>query len=530
MKVNILRKFKGVQYLLTPLICALVTLAVAYQFALIDPEFHHDGIVLQPGIDLYEGRIPFRDSYQQYGLGEPFLSWLAVSFFGKNILAVRKLTVVFYSIIAFMLCIVWRRLIPGWLTAITCLLWLFMSQYFVWQFLPWASVHAILFQMLSIWCIVRFIEEGLTKYLFWGGLFCGGVWLCRWTVGIPLFASIGFFLVIIAIGGSWRNGSERNAIGIWRQLLLLSLGFVTVLVPSFLFLVFTSGVQDFFIQMMASQLNHFGVWRVTGGPLIQLPFHVFFRGGIPWRYVSLICVLMFLRGLYQFLALTYINYQPSPSDRISFLLATTGLASLLQYYPHPDWSHCFWASTPVFGLLSYAVWHQFVYIQRKTACVATLSVLFLIFGDSAVIQIHKAWVRLLTFDTRIEKPEVLRGMKTTAHQAAELEKLVHKMNELETLNPEKKVIVTHPDAVWNVLPKNPYRFHKLYVRWDVLCKLYPDYQQMLNDVIRCEEPILLTSPFFSSAGGSFSMPEGYIEVFRTGFRDKDEVVLAVPKK
>ena len=121
MKVNILRKFKGVQYLLTPLICDLVTLAVAYQFALIDPEFHHDGIVLQPGIDLYEGRIPFRDSYQQYGLGEPFLSWLAVSFFGKNILAVRKITVVFYSIIAFMLWTVWRRLIPGWLTAITWL-------------------------------------------------------------------------------------------------------------------------------------------------------------------------------------------------------------------------------------------------------------------------------------------------------------------------------------------------------------------------------------------------------------------------
>jgi hypothetical protein len=533
-----------VHYFFTPFLIASATFAFAYHFAFLDVDFHHDGILLMPGVDLQQGLMPFRDSYQQYGLGESLLSWLVVSVFGRSILGLRLCTVAFYSATAFFLWIVWQRLLPAWLATVTCLVWLCLSPYAVWTFLPWPSVHALFFQILAIYCLVRFVELGQSRCLILAGLACGMAWMFRWTVGLCLFVAIVLFLILDRM--DLKGAEEKtNALGIEKSLLAASVGFTAVLGLSFVFLMLTSAVYDSYLQMMTSHALDFGIAESPLKHLTRiLPF--FFWSARcpspaadmpvpgPWAFIPLVCVFMFLLEASKLFGS---DFHPSRKDRISLLLAVTGLASLLQYYPVPCIRHLFWAATPVFGLMSYGVWRAFTGARPIVAVVSTLLIGYLFLGGQLLDRVTKAWGRMASASSvDLVAPDFVRGMKVTPHMASELDKLTRKMNELERAYPCKPVVVVHRDAAWNLLPKNAYRFHKVPVYWKT-DRIYPDYGEKLNEIIRRHQPILLRGTY--GKGGPpdgenwLPEPEGYEEAYRTNFGlpyPHSEVILSLPRQ
>lgn len=516
-----------------PLAIATLTFIVAFQFALIDPDFHHDGIILQPGIDLVEGRLPFVDSYQQYGLGETLLSGIAVTLLGKRVIAVRLLTVLFYTATAVLLWVVWRKLLPDWLAAVTCLIWLFLSPYFTLAFLPWPSVHAMPFQMLCIFYLARFVERGRLPSLMYGGLCCGLTWLCRQPVGALLFASAALFLAVNPLSRPEVGVPLKGTPGVVNRLLYFCLGTAIVLMPFFLFLLITDALHDWFLQTMVSPAVGFGVQ--SHSPL-RIAGHVVgtvFQRSAPWGAVSLICLIMFMRGVSQGLTK---ECEISVQDKISFLLATTGLASLLQLYPVPDGRHAFWAATPTIGLTSYLIWTQLNYKRPWLACILTVATLFLLFSYTIKWNVAEGYRRLSHNSVEIERPEALRGMKATPHVAKEIDRLTSEIDKLQRLYPDNGVVVAHSDALWNQLTTGSYRFHKCPVNWESLKKIYPDYEKRLNEIIRDKQPILLTIGHTDPPPGGMGpwLPPDYVEVLRTDFRlppvlkAATDLVVAVP--
>ena len=534
-----LRTGDMIHHLAPGLLIALITLACACQFALIDPDFHHDGFVLQPGIDFQQGRIPFRDSYQQYGLGESFFAWMIVAAFGESLLALRLSTALCYSAIAFLLWVVWRRFLPAWLTTLTCLIWLGMSPYFLRSFLPWSSVRALLFEMLSLYYVLRFVEKGRISSLFFAGLLCGMIWLCRWTVGTFLFVSLSFFLVLNGVAAFEPIAAKTNKNGLGRQLLFFCLGFFLILAPSFLFLVMEGALRDSYLQTVSSHLKVFnnvvGSFHETAMEIFGMVFlgrpnpNMGEYPTIEWSIISLVCLFMFLRGLCQ---LGRSDYELCYRDRIAFLLAVAGLGSLMQYYPVPCPRHLFWAASPVFGLLSYALWRVFRWAARTMAVPLTVLVLCLVFGQPLWLRATEGWKKALSSHyVKFSEPMVFRGMKTDPANAKELERVLLKIDELESIYPEKCFVIMHPDPIWNLLVRNVCRFHQVPALWQWLETVYPDYQENLKKIIRTQRPILLMVSYDDTSQTHLDvrMPDSYFEIYRAKLRPLGhDLKLALP--
>ena len=62
----------------------LTILFVAGYFAQMDPDWHHDGILFKPAIDVASGLSLFRDTFSQYGALTTYLHATALHLFGKH--------------------------------------------------------------------------------------------------------------------------------------------------------------------------------------------------------------------------------------------------------------------------------------------------------------------------------------------------------------------------------------------------------------------------------------------------------------
>lgn len=67
------------------------------------------GVMLKPAMDVADGMVIFRDSFNQYGFLTSFIQAAAVKLFGGEVLVINLLTVVFYGLCAVELDRFWSR-------------------------------------------------------------------------------------------------------------------------------------------------------------------------------------------------------------------------------------------------------------------------------------------------------------------------------------------------------------------------------------------------------------------------------------
>ncbi len=61
-------------------------LIVAAHFARLDPDWHHDGILFKPAVDVAAGLSLFKETFTQYGALTTYLQAGAIAIFGKYLI------------------------------------------------------------------------------------------------------------------------------------------------------------------------------------------------------------------------------------------------------------------------------------------------------------------------------------------------------------------------------------------------------------------------------------------------------------
>ena len=130
-----------------PLIISVLMLIISSYFAIMSLDPGHDGIMFKPALDVVNGKMLFKESFAQYGALSTLMQALAIKIFGEYVIVIRLLTTFFYSLIGFLLWIIWSRFLPKWLSTISCLIWICLAPYYfeTYFFCPWSSVYALFF-------------------------------------------------------------------------------------------------------------------------------------------------------------------------------------------------------------------------------------------------------------------------------------------------------------------------------------------------------------------------------------------------
>ena len=69
----------------------LITLILFTPFAFLSVDLHHAGVMLKPAMDVADGMVIFRDSFNQYGFLTSFIQAVAVKLFGGEVLVINLL-------------------------------------------------------------------------------------------------------------------------------------------------------------------------------------------------------------------------------------------------------------------------------------------------------------------------------------------------------------------------------------------------------------------------------------------------------
>ena len=67
----------------------ITILAITFYFAHLDPDWHHDGIMFKPAVDVASGLSLFKETFTQYGALTTYLQAGAIALFGEHLIVLR---------------------------------------------------------------------------------------------------------------------------------------------------------------------------------------------------------------------------------------------------------------------------------------------------------------------------------------------------------------------------------------------------------------------------------------------------------
>ena len=209
-KKNIpLRYFKHIEHLVdsskinrffgifNPIFIFIMTLIVAGYFSTIGVDPHHDGILLKPALDMVSGKILFKETFTQYGALTTIIQAIALKVFGSYLITIRLLTAFFYALISLLLYFIFQRFLPKLILFISLLIWLLMAPYNIWVLLPWSSIYALFFQLLTTYLLLIFFEKKEPKYFILASISTALIFWCRQPVGIFTFLAINVYFTYV---------------------------------------------------------------------------------------------------------------------------------------------------------------------------------------------------------------------------------------------------------------------------------------------------------------------------------------------
>src|SRR5919204_2878016 len=133
---------------------AVATLAIAVYFA---PRGHHSGFVdmahdgyqLRQALDLSEGGVTFRDTFDQYGPLNGYLNTVGFLALGRRLLAMKYFICGWYALIAVLLYAMARRWLTPLLAGFSTVVWLGLAPFYQHGIMISPHVYVLFFQTLA---------------------------------------------------------------------------------------------------------------------------------------------------------------------------------------------------------------------------------------------------------------------------------------------------------------------------------------------------------------------------------------------
>ena len=450
----------------------------------VDP--HHDGIMLKPAADLASGQLLFRETFSQYGALTVLIQSLAIRWGGEMLLAVRLSAVLFYGFSAVLLVHLSRRLLSGWWAWLPLGLFWGLAPFYLyrpdWVFLPWSSVYALTFQLLTV---VLCVEQLLRPRRFgWWGVGAAGMaaFWCRQPAGLALAAAGALVVALHWLRGEKEWGPVRRRIG------ALTGGALVVSLPFFFCFSLFALWGDWFRQNLGfaarfgAEAGGTGWWRVVKAFLPPDPFF------------ALLPYLM--AGMTVWLVLAALRERGSRFRLAWVATAFAGLAALHQYFPVGCPRHWYWGavlSFPCFALVLQMAWCREG--RRRLLCRVTAVLLMLAVVVDVIPRVAGIgrYGRFLA-SSRTLPDGPLAGMRLEPDQYRYWTEVEAAFARIPEPYRSRQYVNLSADAIYAMFFPERRNLHPMHVNWDNL--VYPDYWEQMKKLLGEYKPVVC---YFSDA-------------------------------
>ncbi len=360
---------------MSPLLILSLELIYFLSFARLDPEPHHDGVMLAAAIGVSEGKIPNKEVFTQYGPVTPLFQGIWLRFTEPSLLSLRIFTALLLAICGLILFLILRSTTNLYLASLVSASWAVSYPFFILPInLPWASIIATLFVLISILVLIN-PRTGLQSNY--------GIILTTMILVFGIFVRIHMVIPVIVIGiyylHHWIRHKTSKLFILWLTTALVALSFCI-------------GVLHY-IGALKSYVDQTILWPIS---YYATPAIGFTKGEIVAR-----ALLLFFPG---FLLLLYLLYKISISTiqtkfklLFFFTLIFTVVALSNVDVPHKSYLNPLYVAVSLSqnfpSIISYSAVTLLLYYfwkERKKLAFFDLKLLPVALGASLIPQLYPA--------------------------------------------------------------------------------------------------------------------------------------------
>ncbi|MEH2082662.1 MAG: hypothetical protein V7K89_22580 [Nostoc sp.] len=196
---------------------------------------HHWGFMYVQALDIKRGLIPYKETFNAYGIVTSLIQNISLSFFGERMISIGIMTGIFYATSILFSYKLFLKILPKYLAYLSVFLIFLLHAYIIY---PWSNYYSYTFLLLSL--LISF-STNKKKYIFLAGLFLGLSLLSRNSSSIAIIPPFLFFFVYNVI----FKKTEKDT---FSKILFFSLGFLVPLLLFLFFLINHNALNDFLIQ------------------------------------------------------------------------------------------------------------------------------------------------------------------------------------------------------------------------------------------------------------------------------------------
>jgi hypothetical protein len=186
------------------LIIFVIELFYFLLFARLDPEGHHDGVMLAAAIGVSEGGIPNRDVFTQYGPLTPLIQGFWIFLTEPTLLSLRILTSIQLALCGALLFWILRVILSQQLAAAVSVAWSLSYPFFILPIaLPWASVLTTLITLTTMILLLNISQSKNSSIKYF---------IATILLAVGIFARIHMILPLGVLGvyALWQMAERRE--------------------------------------------------------------------------------------------------------------------------------------------------------------------------------------------------------------------------------------------------------------------------------------------------------------------------------
>jgi hypothetical protein len=219
----------------------------------VDP--HHDGIMYTAAVGVYEGKVPNRDFFTQYGPVTPLIQGFWFRIFGPTLFSLKILTGLGLALIGILLYVAARRKYSIYLSTLLSICWVLTGPFG----LPWSSIFSTIFILISLLLLQRNFDASSLRTNSLSGFLVG------FFLAVGTFTRIQTLLVYVAVFFALLFFDTKSK---YQSLIArVSLGYFATVFSILLALANLNALKPFFDQCILWAAMNYG-----GGPKVSVSF------------------------------------------------------------------------------------------------------------------------------------------------------------------------------------------------------------------------------------------------------------------
>jgi hypothetical protein len=453
----------------------------------------HDGYQLRQALDLSQGGVIFRDTFDQYGPWNGYLNTIGFLALGGRLLAMKYFVCGWYVLTAVALYAMARRWLSPALAAFSGFVWLALAPFYQHGVMLSPHVYALLFQAVAT--IVTLASPGLEPRRFAVvGVLAALSWSVKQSYGALYLLSILTYLFLRATltRAGWTRVATATA--------ALSVAFGGLVGVVLLWLWTQGALRDWHLQTVAFPRMFYLQQLVTDeGAIQESPFMALWNFAVlqaPWVSWLVIRLVVLITALAQI-----VRRVP---DVDLLLMAPITAFLWLGAYPSANFMHQWWTASltiaPFIVCVRKAVSHR---ITRDSAIsLATVGLVCVVIMSGVVERAQAASYRAKTLTETLADPPLFRGIRTDPQTGRAFDMLYQSLVRYRSHHPDAQIVSIEMSDGWRTgvaesLPLLSFfdgNTHSQAVYWSLpvlSTTTYPRYAEVLWNEVRVKHPVIV---------------------------------------